>query len=578
MTGVATGADFIFIPERPRAENWREEMLDTIATHRKLGKRKSIIIIAEGALDQNGTKITAKEVNDLLADKTKLGLDTRISTLGHVQRGGKACAYDRVLSTLQGIEAVKAVLEATPSTPTPFIAIIANKIVRKPLVQAVIDTKKVAEAIKVKDFDKAMALRDTEFSDYYECFQITTSTQNTSRRLLPEKRMRIGIMHVGAPAGGMNAATRGAVAYCIARGHTPVALHNGFSGFVRHHADTSPKPSSVREFDWLQVDDWGSRGGSEIGTNRSLPSHVEVKAVSNLIEQYKIDGLFLVGGFEAFHALSELRTGRHEWAGLKIPMIVLPATISNNVPGTEYSIGSDTCQNELVDHCDKNKKSAASSRRRIFVIESQGGKCGYAAVLGGLACGATAVYTPEEGVWLDMIARDINFLKDGFKKDVGQSHAGRIIVVNEKASKVYNAKLISEIIAEESGGLCEARFSVPGHVLQGDRPSPMDRVRAVRLAMKCIEHLETFAGKSRDEIHEDPLSCTVIGIKGASIVFSSMKKVEELETDWTNRRPKDAWWSWMNEEVDHMSKRPEHPKREEILTGDKAKDAKRGLL
>lgn len=384
-------------------------------------------------------------------------------------------------------------------------------------------------------------------------------------------------MHVGAPAGGMNAATRAAVAYCLTRGHTPIALHNSFSGFVRHHADTAPRPSSVRDFDWLQVDDWASKGGSEIGTNRGLPSSVGVKQVADLIKQYEIDGLFIVGGFEAFQSVAELRSARFEHPELLIPMTVLPATISNNVPGTEYSIGSDTCQNELLDHCDKNKKSAASSRRRIFVIETQGGNCGYAAMLAGLSVGAVAVYTPEEGVSLDMIASDLKWLKDSFKKDHGQSQAGRVLLINEKASKVYNAQLISNIISAESNGLCEARWSVPGHVLQGDTPSPMDRVRAVRLAMRCIEHLEGFVDKSEDEIREDPLSYSVIGIKGASLVFSSMKQVEEHETDWANRRPRDAWWLWMKEMVDGMSGRWPYPKPEPSLTGEAAKDHKRGI-
>jgi 6-phosphofructokinase 1 len=124
--------------------------------HRKIGKRKTIVIVAEGAHDQDGKKITAEMLRELLADKNGLALDTRITTLGHVQRGGTACAYDRYLSTLQGVEAVNAVLEATPETPTPFIAINENKITRKPLVQAVLDTKEVAKAIEAHDFDKAM--------------------------------------------------------------------------------------------------------------------------------------------------------------------------------------------------------------------------------------------------------------------------------------------------------------------------------------------------------------------------------------------------------------------------------------
>lgn len=127
---------------------------------------------------------------------TALGLDTRITTLGHVQRGGNACAYDRQLSTLQGTEAVKAVLEATPETPSKFIAIIENKIVRNPLIEAVQSTAQVAEAIKDKNFKRALELRGPEFAEYYSAvgFQpilsyLTISGEYISSRLrtIPKK-------------------------------------------------------------------------------------------------------------------------------------------------------------------------------------------------------------------------------------------------------------------------------------------------------------------------------------------------------------------------------------------------------
>lgn len=153
--------------------------------HRNLGKRKTIVIVAEGAHDLNLEKISSIKVKDLLSDRLKL--DTRITTLGHVQRGGNACAYDRQLSTLQGVEAVKAVLEATPETPSKFISIIENKIVRKPLIEAVASTLQVAEAIKAKDFDKAMQLRGSEFGEYYEAYMTTTATDQPELLLHPEK-------------------------------------------------------------------------------------------------------------------------------------------------------------------------------------------------------------------------------------------------------------------------------------------------------------------------------------------------------------------------------------------------------
>lgn len=160
-----------------------------------MGKRKTIVIVAEGARDKDGTKITPDEIKDLLADKSEGGLclDTRITTLGHVQRGGTAVAYDRMLATLQGVEAVKAVLEATPETETCFIAINENKIVRKPLMQAVKETKEVAVAVDAKDFDKAMSLRDTEFSDQYKSYLTTTNVMVDDHKL-PEKSVSLTIV------------------------------------------------------------------------------------------------------------------------------------------------------------------------------------------------------------------------------------------------------------------------------------------------------------------------------------------------------------------------------------------------
>lgn len=387
--------------------------------------------------------------------------------------------------------------------------------------------------------------------------------------------MKIGFINVGAPAGGMNAAVRAGVAYCLSRGHEPVAIHNGFAGFARHHGD---KPlGAVRPFHWLEVDGWASKGGSEIGTNRELPSESGIETVANLIEQYEFDALFLIGGFEAFHSVSQLRKARDEYPSLCIPMTLLPATISNNVPGTEYSLGSDTCLNELVDYCDKIKQSASATRRRVFVIETQGGRSGYVATLGGLGVGASAVYTPEEGLSLEMLAADVRHLKDVFAHDKGQSRAGRLILINEKASKVYNATLIADILREEAHGRFESRAGIPGHVQQGGVPSPMDRSRAVRLAIRCIQHLERWGRNSHNRVKNDPMSASVIGIKGASIVFTPMKKLEEEETDWPNRRPKAAFWLGMKEIVDILGGRPSYEKPEADLTGVKAKDVKRGI-
>lgn len=96
MAAVATGADFLFIPEQPpAADDWASEMCDVLKHHRLVGKRKSIVIVAEGAIDKNLKPIKAEYVKDILVER--LGLDTRVTTLGHTQCGGTPAALDRIL-------------------------------------------------------------------------------------------------------------------------------------------------------------------------------------------------------------------------------------------------------------------------------------------------------------------------------------------------------------------------------------------------------------------------------------------------------------------------------------------------
>ncbi|EXJ66922.1 6-phosphofructokinase [Cladophialophora psammophila CBS 110553] len=557
MASIATGADYVFIPEKPPGQDWEEEMCEIVISHRKLGKRRTIIIISEGAQNTELQKITADQVVKVLTEKLKL--DTRKTVLGHIQRGGLPSYYDRWLATLQGVEAVKALLEATPETPSPVITVRENKILRSDLQECVRLTKSAGAALKGKDFKKAMNLRDIEFKDYFDSYKLTTSTteENPRLRLPKEKHMRIAIIHVGAPCAGMNPAVRAAVAYCLSRGHTPLAIYNGFPGLQRHHAD---KPvGSVRELKWIDVDDWVNQGGSELGTNRSLPSE-DVPTTADCFRLYKFDALFLIGGFEAFTSASQIRNNRDKYPSFRIPLLVLPATISNNVPGTEYSLGSDTCLNTLVGFCDVIRQSASASRRRVFVVETQGGKSGYLATMTGLAVGALAVYTPEDGINMRMLLRDIDFIREDFQDDKGAARAGKIILRNERASEIYTTQMIADVINVEAQGRFDARVAVPGHYQQGMKPSPIDRIRSFKLAIKCMQFLEdNFAGKSRDEINANPLNAAIIGIQGSDAVFSPMGSdlgLEATQADWAMRRQITEYWRPVKGIIDILSGRP----------------------
>jgi len=78
--------------------------------------------------------------------------------------------------------------------------------------------------------------------------------------------------------------------------------------------------------------------------------------------------------------------------------------------------------------------------------------------------------------------------------------------------------------------------------------------------VRSVQHIESFAGKNKEEICKDPLSCALIGIRGAKVKFTSMVRIEEEETDWKKRRPINEFWMGFKDTVDMLSGRPGGPK------------------
>ncbi len=136
-------------------------MCEVLQKGREVGRRDSIVVLAEGAQDRDGNPITSQEVKHVLEER--LGEDTRITVLGHVQRGGSPSAYDRIMSTRVGADAVEAVLAAGKQEEPIVIGVQGNKITRTPLSECLRDTWAVADAIKEKDFDKALNASRRQF-------------------------------------------------------------------------------------------------------------------------------------------------------------------------------------------------------------------------------------------------------------------------------------------------------------------------------------------------------------------------------------------------------------------------------
>ena len=101
MSAIAGGADYVLIPENPPAPGWEDDMCDLLKSGRAAGRRDSIVMVAEGARDREGNPITSDYVRRVLEER--LGEDTRVTILGHVQRGGAPSAFDRSMSSTAGL-------------------------------------------------------------------------------------------------------------------------------------------------------------------------------------------------------------------------------------------------------------------------------------------------------------------------------------------------------------------------------------------------------------------------------------------------------------------------------------------
>jgi 6-phosphofructokinase 1 len=285
----------------------------------------------------------------------------------------------------------------------------------------------------------------------------------------------------------------------------------------------------VRELDWMSVAGWTVRGGAEMGTNRYIPSGSDFYAIARTLEEHKIDGIMMIGGWSGYQSVLQLFQQRHNYPAFNVPIVCLPASINNNLPGTELSVGADTALNSIVSAVDKIKQSAVASRR-AFIVEVMGHRCGYLALMGGMATGAERVYLHEEGVTLHDLVEDVEQLVTGFK------HGKRLglAIRNEKANEIYTTSFMASLFEEEGGDLFDVRQAILGHMQQGGNPSPFDRIYATRLAARCITFLE-------EQIGQPEFMSACIGQVRGSIEFTDLLDVPRL-LDEPNARPKTQWW------------------------------------
>lgn len=273
---------------------------------------------------------------------------------------------------------------------------------------------------------------------------------------------RIGVLTSGGDAPGMNAAIRAVVRKAIFHELEVFGVYYGYQGLIE---------GKITSMEVGSVGDIIHRGGTILYSARSkefMTDEGKQKAIEQL-QKHEIDGLIVIGGD------GTLRGGQ-DLANLGVKCIGIPATIDNDVPGLDFTIGFDTSLNTIIEAIDKIRDTA-TSHERTYVIEVMGRDAGDLALWSGLAGGAESIIIPEKELdFHEVVTR----LQHGHER--GKKHS--IIVLAEGVSDgfTYSKKI------EEATGL-ETRVTVLGYIQRGGSPTVQDRVLASRLGAKAVDLL-----------------------------------------------------------------------------------------
>ena len=302
----------------------------------------------------------------------------------------------------------------------------------------------------------------------------------------------------------MNSCIRAVAREAAANGAQVIGVNNGYDGLING------------DFQMLGARDVGGilqRGGTMLQTRRSEAFRQRAgqqKAIQKMKET-GIDGLVIIGGDGSLN-------GAHALAGEGIAVVGVPASIDNDIWGTNMAIGVDTAMNTIMDAVDK-LRDTASSHGRTFVVETMGRGCGYLAVMAGIVCGAEMVLIPEVPVTLEEV---VEALDAAYRRE--KTYA--IIVVAEGAS-VRTTDLV-KVLNEKRVGF-ETRVTILGHIQRGGSPTAFDRMLAARMGTKAVEALlagqtDVMTGLQGRDIELVPLEEVISHKRTANLEYYTMAR------------------------------------------------------
>jgi 6-phosphofructokinase 1 len=281
---------------------------------------------------------------------------------------------------------------------------------------------------------------------------------------------RIGVITSGGDAPGMNSAVRAVVRAAIARGAEVLGFQHGWRGVMTEE---------ITPLDSKAVGGIISLGGTLLRSARCQEFREEAGRVQamDVLKSNGIEGLVVIGGDGSLTGAKKLLEEHN------LPIMGIPGSIDNDIPGTDYSIGFDTAVNTARDAIDK-VRDTAYSHDRVFVIEVMGRNNGFIALECALACGAEAVLLPE-------VPYSLMEICESLRAQRAKGKSSSIVVVAEGAAKGVD---VCDFIALHTK--FEARAVVLGHMQRGGTPTAFDRVLALRLGASAANRLISgFSGE-----------------------------------------------------------------------------------
>jgi 6-phosphofructokinase 1 len=275
--------------------------------------------------------------------------------------------------------------------------------------------------------------------------------------------LRIGVLTAGGNAPGMNAAIRSVVRSAIHENLEVIGFERGFTGLIE---------GQFLSMGLRSVSGIINLGGTILKTRRceEMKTQEGLKKAANTLNKCEIDGLITMGGDGTIRGSNELQ----KVSG--VPIVGIPATIDNDVAGTDTTIGFDTAVNTALSAIDRIRDTA-TSHERVFVVEVMGRRRGFLALEVGLAGGAEEILIPE-------VEFDLNEICERLKQARLDGKTSEIIVMAEGAG---DSKSIADYIEKNTG--YEMRLTILGHTQRGGSPTATSRVLACRFGNYAVKLL-----------------------------------------------------------------------------------------